>query len=269
MKNDEIIQLYNQTKSTYKTAEILGIDKNYVYRFLKSINYKLDGTTGPRQENKISINEEYFSKIDTSEKAYWLGFIAADGCIRKQKSGSYMLTFYLSEKDAQQIIEFKQAINSNHNISIRNKEKNKVVGLTIVRKKLTDDLMSLGIVPNKTSTPFYIPEQFTSDWLRGLFDGDGSFWVRNRKNQINLKKQIAFSFSCSTIEQVNQIKDIFIQNNIFGGTIYKATENGYHFTFEGNKKIAKIATLIYGNNSMPRMERKYNIVKHLLDDKVF
>lgn len=34
-----------------------------------------------RSRYKYSFNASYFNTIDTPEKAYWLGFIAADGCI--------------------------------------------------------------------------------------------------------------------------------------------------------------------------------------------
>lgn len=39
-----------------------------------------------------------FKDIDSSEKAYWLGFIAADGCVYKRKTNG---TVYISihEKD--------------------------------------------------------------------------------------------------------------------------------------------------------------------------
>ena len=32
---------------------------------------------------KHNLNKDYFKNIDNEEKAYWLGFIAADGCIYK------------------------------------------------------------------------------------------------------------------------------------------------------------------------------------------
>jgi len=31
---------------------------------------------------KYLINEEFFDKLDTEDKAYTLGFIYADGCVR-------------------------------------------------------------------------------------------------------------------------------------------------------------------------------------------
>ena len=41
-----------------------------------------------------------FETIDTEEKAYWLGFIAADGCISKASEyNSYRLSINISDID--------------------------------------------------------------------------------------------------------------------------------------------------------------------------
>lgn len=76
-------------------------------------------STGPKPENKIKMDETFFSVIETEEKAYWLGFIAADGCIRKNKSGSYELSIHLAEKDIEHLAAFKSAIQSDHKIVTR------------------------------------------------------------------------------------------------------------------------------------------------------
>ena len=34
---------------------------------------------------KYDCNEDYFEKIDSNEKAYWLGLLYADGYVRKRK----------------------------------------------------------------------------------------------------------------------------------------------------------------------------------------
>lgn len=36
-----------------------------------------------KQPNKKYVNENIFENIDTEEKAYWLGFMFADGCINR------------------------------------------------------------------------------------------------------------------------------------------------------------------------------------------
>jgi len=45
---------------------------------------------------KHIFNHNFFETIDTEEKAYWLGFIAADGGLA---SNIYRLTIGLNQKD--------------------------------------------------------------------------------------------------------------------------------------------------------------------------
>lgn len=260
MDTDKIVESYLKTQSTYETARILSVNRNKVYRTLKRLKIPMTGMTGPKQKNKIPFDETYFSSIDTKEKAYWLGFIAADGCVHRNVSGSNEFSIALAMKDYEHLALLKQALKSDHAISV-NKSTN-TCKLRIVRKNFTDDLIRHGIVQNKTMQPFHVPKNLMTHWLRGLFDGDGSFWVRKRPG---LKQQVAFSFSCATLEQVEQIKQIFEQNQIFGGSIYQATANGYHYSLEGNKKVASITNLIYSDREQsPCLQRKIDIVKHFL-----
>ena len=48
-------------------------------------------------KRKYNFNENYFENIDSIEKAYWLGFIAADGYITRRKSGQAVLGLTLHE----------------------------------------------------------------------------------------------------------------------------------------------------------------------------
>lgn len=48
---------------------------------------------------KHFFNERYFENIDTEEKAYWLGFISADGCISKPSEFSSRLCLSQSITD--------------------------------------------------------------------------------------------------------------------------------------------------------------------------
>lgn len=48
---------------------------------------------------KYKVNEDYFKLIDTEEKAYWLGFLYADGCVTQATKYSKRLQVNLSIKD--------------------------------------------------------------------------------------------------------------------------------------------------------------------------
>lgn len=70
IKNDFLSGLYCEELSKKYSLEVHNI-----YKILD--DFGLKRTTGKHS----SCNEDYFSKIDTPEKAYCLGFITADGAI--------------------------------------------------------------------------------------------------------------------------------------------------------------------------------------------
>ena len=51
----------------------------------------------------INYNRHIFDNIDNEEKAYWLGFIVADGYLNLDK---HMLRIKLGHKDKQHLIKF-------------------------------------------------------------------------------------------------------------------------------------------------------------------
>ena len=60
--------------------------------------------------SKYTYNENYFKIIDSEEKAYWLGFLYADGCItrfyRNEKLKSMSLELTLQSNDIEHLKKF-------------------------------------------------------------------------------------------------------------------------------------------------------------------
>ena len=69
----------------HKTAkEILketGISESTLFRRLKALGIKI-----PNYHNQLKFDNTVFDDIDSEEKAYWLGFIYADGNISSSKN---------------------------------------------------------------------------------------------------------------------------------------------------------------------------------------
>ena len=77
MRNiNEIKKDYENGLSLTQLSKIEGVSRQKISRDLKKINVQI-----VNQHNKLKFNEHYFDNIDSEEKAYWLGFIFADGCI--------------------------------------------------------------------------------------------------------------------------------------------------------------------------------------------
>jgi hypothetical protein len=174
-----VIERYNELKNLKKVAKSFGVSLRPIKRILKQHNLELTN-------RRYNVNHSYFKEIDTQEKAYWLGFLYADGCVRKTKSGS-QLVLKLSLKDEEHLNLFKQNIESEHKI---NYCQNKTVSkkgtpsksdsciIRINSNQIVNDLINQGCTPRKTFTidKPNIDKKFYKDFIRGYYDGDGNFF---------------------------------------------------------------------------------------------
>ena len=135
---------------------------------------------------KHHFNENYFDIIDTEDKAYWLGFLYADGNVSygKDKNGERKgctVELSLAEKDKDHLYKFMKCIDADNQyplekriISLSNK-KHIAYRLCLNSVKLGNDLEKHGCVPNKSfilRRP-NIEEGLIRHFVRGYFDGDG------------------------------------------------------------------------------------------------
>jgi len=137
----------------------------------------------------MDYNRE-FKKINNEQKAYFLGFMYADGCISaiKRKSSTYIkYQVQISLTDEQIIKEFQENFPF-FNLQIFDFSKykstwSKQFALRKANKQLFDDLLNQGMLERKSgenSKNLKLPNLDKSLWkhfIRGLFDGDGSISV--------------------------------------------------------------------------------------------
>lgn len=177
LDQNEVISLYDKLKNIHKVAEKLSVSISPIKRILKSNNIDLSN-------RRYELNDTFFDEIDSEKKAYWLGFLYADGYIRERKTGN-SLELKLSTKDLNHIEQFKLDIKSNHRINfstskVRYKEKistSSICGIALYSNRIVESIKKHGVVCRKT---FIIQKpdiatEFNSHFIRGYFDGDGSF----------------------------------------------------------------------------------------------
>ena len=129
---------------------------------------------------KYEFNEDYFEKIDTEDKAYFLGFIIADGCIRDTETTKYMK---LKLKFDDYVILEKMIESTNYLGGVYYHKNKKYCELTLSGSKIINDLNKLGVVQNKTMFVKYpkISEELERHFMRGLFDGDGCISIHKKR----------------------------------------------------------------------------------------
>lgn len=193
------------------------------------------------KRKKYSVNESFFDIIDTEEKAYWLGFIMADGCICTSNSSSpnNRLSIILNQKDKDHLIKFKKAIDSKAPVRegtvidkrgfVTYKAEFRVNSL-----KMCSTLISLDVKPRKTGKeiiPSQIPTNLIRHFCRGFFDGDGSIAKSSNHNYYRFK----LGSASETI--IKQFQDLFINEGI--GKVNYYIEKQYNKPFyilESNSK---------------------------------
>src|SRR5579863_1325734 len=75
-------QMYVEQKlSTYEIAKIFNCSANVIQKEFKKAHLPIRDASHAKQ--KYPINENIFDEINTEEKAYWLGFLYADGNVSK------------------------------------------------------------------------------------------------------------------------------------------------------------------------------------------
>ena len=222
--------------------------------------------------SKYEYNKDYFKKIDTSEKAYWLGFLYADGCInvlnKNGKTHSMSLELTLKESDKRHIEKFASAINTNVPIKQKvvkaNGKKYLSYRIIISSTKMCKDLCDLGCVPNKTFNlrlpdTHIVPKLYMKDFLRGFFDGDGC--IHKRKNQRG------FIANITGIEMM--LKDIInylVENHIINVVpkIYKdKRSNACSFFIYGEDNVKDLLEYLYKDAEV-FLDRKFDLYHECL-----
>ena len=138
-------------------------------------------TVGERCPRTYSLNEGFFTTVDTPLKAYILGFIAADGCICRGR-----LQIALKREDRGHLERLAAAMGSNTPVgdylATCGKKKVPYSVLMLHSKQLVADLARLGIHPRKSHTvrPWDGPDELMPAYWLGVMDGDGSLYEAKR-----------------------------------------------------------------------------------------
>lgn len=215
INDDLVIEKYNEFKNIHKVAEYFNVSIRPIQRILKRNDFELTN-------RRYNVDHDYFEVIDTEEKAYWLGFLFADGYIRERKSGN-SLEMKLSVKDKEHLLLFKNSINSNHKLVESVNKVNykggvslsKMCCLAIYSSKLVESIKKQGVHSRKTFTikkPNINPE-LMNHFIRGYFDGDGSFSFNPDKHII--KTQIVSASDQFKKFIINELSKNDIKINLY------------------------------------------------------
>lgn len=212
-------------KTITAIAEEYGVSRDIIYNRLK-----LDGL----DHQKLKFDHDFFEIIDSEEKAYWLGFIMADGCVSLTQQPKVIIA--LHKKDGHHLEKWHKALGSCRKINYwRNR-----VASTHYSAKMCQDLIQLGCTPRKSLSLKFpsLRKDLIRHFVRGYFDGDGCISIHNKDKKTH---QMRFTI-ISTKEFLDTLQRILGTNN-------KYTQHGraYSLSVNGNKKSGVIFQWMYKN----------------------
>lgn len=191
----DVLPMLSQGYSLTYIADKLHTDRHKMSKQLKERGYEVRN-----QQNETKFDDKVFDCIDTEEKAYWLGFIYADGYISTpRKSGKHEYTFELSLaiSDIDHLYKFQKFLKFNHDRVKASKVVSKTgeyyrCRLSFSNKHLWNVLKDYGCTPSKSLTLDFPSEsifcgekeKMILSFIKGYFDGDGclSYVSHNTKN---------------------------------------------------------------------------------------
>jgi hypothetical protein len=242
--NDEIKKLYKEGKNCYEISNILKQPLTYVLKVVKE--NKLTRTIS-EAKRIYYLDQTVFDKIDTEEKAYWLGFLFADG-YNNEKRGSVILT--LHNRDIDILHKFTNFLNTNKPICKNTKDSSKVA---IESKHMSKILSKIGMIQRKTHVLEFpdIEKHLIRHFIRGYFDGDGCVTYGKELNQhINISITSTKMFLAKLINEINDIK--FWMNKRHKNRI----DNIYTLATGGVCNIIKFYHYLYNDTTICMFRKK-------------
>lgn len=226
-------KLYNEGLSYRKIAKELKVDRKRISFYLREKGYK----SNPKYVRNIDKNklrkydysyaESVFENIDSEEKAYWLGFLYADGYISQGIKNEISLS--LKEEDREHLEKFRAFLKlENKKITLKKKEMNNKIYYSyrfcLSNQKIRNDLILLGCLPRKTFKLSFpnsnqVPDYLVRHFIRGYIDGDGCItnhitskisleilgteqFLKGYLEKIDIKNKKIYSFNHSAIKRI-------------------------------------------------------------------
>jgi len=229
-----------------------------------------DGTNYFVSVKKINVNEKFFSSW-SSGMAYVLGVLYTDGTLNqgrirepwRAKSTSTMPMISISQKEPELLEKIRDLMDCDAKLYF---SKERVYGkikagalyqFNISNKKIYDDVVSLGLTPNKSLTMQFpnMPNEFIRHFIRGCWDGDGSVFVDKHSQKMSA------SFVSGSLEFLEALVGNLVKAGLPERTIHRHSHNktSCYFRFTGFQ-VPMLYHYLYDNvPETEYLERKFNL----------
>ena len=197
----------------------------------------------------------------SSRLAYAIGLLATDGCL--SPDGRHL---DLTSKDVEQLENFKFCLDLSNKISPKKSGSGRIsYHVQFGNVKFYRFLQKLGLSPRKSKIlgPVKIPRKYFFDFLRGHFDGDGSFYAYldpRWKNSL----MFYMCFVSASKDHIGWLqREIKARLNI-NGFITKAKRSSVYQLRYAKRESLKLIRRLYYNQQVICLSRKHRKIEAVL-----
>lgn len=273
--DEELIRMYNSGMTLMEIAnkvsgskgamtvrqrlQKLGIDTSYntnISKYKEKMSHAF---------HHYNLDEHVFDVIDSEEKAYWLGFLMADGYNHANKSA---ICLRLNAVDTEILEKFRAFLKSDAPIysfkrqTAFSSSENDYKEVRVNSVHLSNILTELGCVQGKTYTlefPDYIPDNLMNHFIRGYFDGDGCISITKRTNRKSPNSMIYQFTIAGRKEFLEKLQSKLVENAGVVQNSLKVREDSFAQTihYGGFNVVLRILNYLYKDATI-YLKRKHD-----------
>lgn len=228
--------------------------------------FKKRGINSSRK-NKYTLDEKYFNSIDTERKAYWLGYLYADGFIGDNAHNNIIFSqkitdSYIIEQFAEDIsFTGKLRISNSISTTFLNGQPQFVINFS--SRTMADDLRALNMNTKKSMTMKELPPIEASlfrHFVRGYFDGDGTIVASERNSY---KDRIYLCVHWNIIGTIDFLKKIAEKLPIKTFFYDSKTPEMKYLSSSSKKSICSLYNYLYDEASF-YLKRKHDVFQKII-----
>lgn len=277
ISDEQIKQMYLNGSSLNDIAKVAQDTKGLMA--LRNRLHKLGVNTDVSQKKyrykisesckKYKLNSHIFDYIDTEEKAYWLGFLMADGYNHESKS---CVSLRLQSGDREILEKYRDFLETDvpiytfTRVTGVSKVARSYCEVNICSPYFSEQLSRLGCVQGKTYTLKFpnVDSSLHRHFIRGFFDGDGCLSIRDRKDRRIRGNSMSYTFTITGKEDVLlKIQEILVENTGISRTSLKDRTDIFVKTLQygGRLVVTKIMDYLYKDSNI-YLKRKHDLYIH-------